>query len=65
MATGKDGTTAPHAPRSLRDHFASTALAGMEITAQQQESGLYYFSPAEVARRAYQVADAMLRERTK
>jgi len=39
---------------SLRDYFAAHALAGVNATTEQ-----------EAARRAYEVADAMLAERTK
>ncbi|HEY1283018.1 MAG TPA: hypothetical protein VGE96_00935 [Steroidobacteraceae bacterium] len=69
MATGgKESDTsgpAPHAPRSLRDHFASTALAGMEITAQEEGTEHFYYTAGEIAKRAYAIADAMLRERAK
>jgi hypothetical protein len=48
---------------SIRDYFAAQALAGCEVTVRD-DMGLSYFEPAhDIAKRCYQIADAMLERR--
>jgi hypothetical protein len=37
----------------------------MEITAQEEGTEHFYYTAGEIAKRAYAIADAMLRERAK
>ncbi len=53
------------APEALRDWFAGVSLAGSEVTAEADETREFYYTPVELAARAYAIADAMLRERAK
>jgi hypothetical protein len=46
---------------TLRDCFALSALCGIE--ASQGNGGHFVSTPEKVAERAYQLADAMLKER--
>ena len=49
---------------SLRDYFAAKALAGMDLTAEDNMgSGSFWYSASRLAKRAYSIADAMLAER--
>lgn len=49
---------------SLRDYFAAKALAGMELTAEDNMGiGSFWYSASRLAKRAYSIADAMLKER--
>ena len=48
---------------SLRDWFAGQALAGCEVTVRD-DMGLAYFEPAhEIAKRCFEIADAMIADR--
>jgi hypothetical protein len=47
---------------SMRDRLAAMALASAEVSAQDDD-GRYWFTPEQIAKRCYAVADAMLRER--
>jgi hypothetical protein len=48
---------------SLRDLFAANALSGCEVTVRD-DMGFDYFEPAhEIAKRCYEIADAMLKAR--
>lgn len=48
---------------SIRDYFAGQALAGCEVTVRD-DMGISYFEPAhDLAKRCYQIADAMLKAR--
>ena len=47
----------------LRDYFAAKALNGIE--ASQGNSGAFVSTAEKVAARAYELADAMLKERAK
>src|SRR4051812_21098803 len=49
-------------PDSLRDWFAGKALEACAVT-DEDEDGRFWLSPAQVARRCYDIADSMLRER--
>lgn len=52
---------------SLRDWYAGCALMASEVTAEGEVDELlaYFYTPEELAERAYAVADAMLRQRAK
>ena len=54
--------TYAHGGMSLRDHFASSALAGM-LASEAADGGFY--KSADVAERAYKIADAMIAQRDK
>lgn len=49
---------------SLRDYFAATALTGL-LAFNTAPEGCHQYAPAEAARHAYAMADAMLAERSK
>lgn len=50
-----------HPGMSLRDYFAAKAMQGLAVTTANGSIGDSFF--AEAARRAYGIADAMLRAR--
>ena len=57
-------TTSDNLGMTLRDYFAAKALAGMELTAEDNMgSGSFWYSASRLAKRAYSIADAMLAER--
>ena len=58
-----DWSLRPPAPDSLRDWFASMALEGCAVTDENEDTGRFWFSPAQIASRCYAIADAMLIER--
>ena len=57
-------TTSDNPGMTLRDYFAAKALAGMELTAEDNMGcGSFWYSASRLAKRAYSIADAMLAER--
>ena len=49
---------------TLRDYFAAAALSGMELTAEGgMGDGKFFYGPVTIAKRAYDIADAMTKER--
>ena len=60
----KEPLTSDSLGMSLRDYFAAKALAGMELTAEDNMGcGSFWYSASRLAKRAYSIADAMLAER--
>lgn len=50
---------------TLRDYFAAQALGGCEVTVRD-DMGISYFEPVDkIAKRCYQIADAMMEVREK
>ena len=57
-------TTSDNLGMTLRDYFAAAALSGMELTAEgSMGGGKFFYGPVTIAKRAYDIADAMIKER--
>jgi hypothetical protein len=51
-------------PPSLRDWLAGKALEGCEVTLEHENTtGKFWYTPDQLPKRCYQVADAMLKRR--
>ena len=47
----------------LRDYFAASALAGMELTVENDMGRGFWYSPSIIADRAYAIADEMIKRK--
>lgn len=50
---------------TLRDYFAASALAGMELTVENDMGSGFWYSPSTIADRAYAIADEMIKRKRK
>ena len=51
----------------LRDYFAAAALSACEVTVEDDMvgKGIFLYSGSALAKRCYEIADAMIKERLK
>ena len=56
-------TTSDNLGMTLRDYFAASALAGMELTVENDMGSGFWYSPSIIAGRAYAIADEMIKRK--